>query len=651
MPPMFAFRQDIHSSPGRRPTKSRRLVRAYAVTSLGAIIALILLFGLPSSSAMSAQPEPSGATAPAPSPTPAPTTTQPQAVQSREAWRATMSRAPLPKQGCFTASYPSTEWHEVPCKPAPERRYLPADRPRPQIVGGEGTDWTAQVSGAITGATGSFDNVTGVTSVASVLGTEGSPDNYSLQLNTNHLHTPLCDSGPNPSECVGIQQFVFSNSQFFNTSEVFIQYWLFHYGTPCPADWHQYEDSCSKTTLSTGVPFQSIANLGQLSLKGIAGSTDTPDAVKLFIGGNEAAAKSGDNTLNLPQGWQVAEFNVFGDGDGSQAVFNDGATIVVRTGVDYEKNLAPSCELGGTTGESNSLDLVGTPSVVQSGPLPSIVFTESNVPGGPLASCATSIGETHLTTFDGLLYDFQATGDFLLAAAGSDFVVQTRQALVPNWPNPNVSANQAVATRMGKTRVAVCLGPTRLEIDGKPYSLGDGQSLSLPDQVRVLHIGNVYLVRRQNGEAVRAEINSSWINVSVDAGHPRPANVRGLLGNANGKTGDDLATRDGSVLQQPVSFADLYHRFAESWRVPPDGSILCKGNEVKPGIPKQPFYANDLGPDKYERARATCVAEGIKGASLLDACTLDVAVLGSKAAARGFIHAATPISVMHAGSP
>jgi len=38
-----------------------------------------------------------------------------------------------------------------------------------------------------------------------------------------------------------------------------------------------------------------------------------------------------DNVLNLAQAWKDAEFNIFGDGGGSEASFNNASTIVVRT--------------------------------------------------------------------------------------------------------------------------------------------------------------------------------------------------------------------------------------------------------------------------------------------------------------------------------
>jgi len=257
----------------------------------------------------------------------------------------------------------------------------------------------------------------------------------------------------------------------------------------------------------------------------------------------------------------------------------------------------------------------------------------------------TSVGDTHLTTFDGLYYDFQASGDFVLAESDSGFVVQTRQASgAPRWPNASV--NKAVATQMDKTRVAVCLDPTRLVINGKPDDLADGKSLSLAGGIDVSRSGNVYVISGQGGETVQAELQNGWIDVSVGLGHQPQAKVHGLLGDASGSTADDIATRNGTVLTQPVSFADLYHRYADSWRVAAADSLVCADPKVEPGVPVVPFYANDLDPLEYARVRAICAAAGVKEQTLLDACTLDVTVLADETAARVFARPPNHISVM-----
>ena len=277
------------------------------------------------------------------------------------------------------------------------------------------------------------------------------------------------------------------------------------------------------------------------------------------------------------------------------------------------------------------------------------VCSAGNVCVSGRCQTGSSVGDTHLTTFDGLLYDFQASGDFLLVESDKGFVVQTRQASgAPRWPKASV--NKAVATQMDKTRVALCLDPTRLVINGKPNDLGDHKSLSLPSGVSVSRSGNVYVITRRSGETVSAELKNGWIDVSVGLGHAPQATVRGLLGNANGTIGDDIATRDGTVLKQPVSFADLYHRYADSWRVAAADSLVCADPKVEPGVPETPFYANDLDPAEYARVRVICTAAGVKGQSLLDACTLDLEVLGDETATRVFARAPAPTAVARTDS-
>jgi hypothetical protein len=202
------------------------------------------------------------------------------------------------------------------------------------------------------------------------------------------------------------------------------------------------------------------------------------------------------------------------------------------------------------TAESNNLTLANTPITVASGPTPALIFSESGqAPAGATATCAdaVSVGDTHLTTFDGLHYDFQASGDFVLAENGPDFLVQTRQALAvtnPSWIK-NATINKAVGARMGETRVAVCLDPARLEIDGRPRELADGKSLALPNGALVSRNGDVYVIVSPSGDSVSATLNNdninTWINVAVGLSRGSGTSARGLLGS---RSDADRAQRD-----------------------------------------------------------------------------------------------------------
>ena len=551
---------------------------------------------------------------------------------ARDAWRTALLKAPRPKKGCFHASYPSMNWLPVACVAPPRRSYDV----------GHGIGFSAKSASTITTAIGSFDAVNGVTSET---GGGSVPDSFSLQLNSSFFSTQSCNGAEIPANCQGWQQFIYSN-----TGSAFIEYWLIHWGNvQCPMGWTSQPPSCFINSPAVAVPPVTIAALAGLSLLGSAGSGGAMDGFAMSTGG-DVYIGSGDSTLiNLAPAWNYAEFNVFGDGGGATATFNAGSNLIVRTAVNDSTQNAPVCQGDGISSEKNSYTLV-TPCCPYAGVAPAIVFDESNNVGATsMCSGGTSIGDTHLTNVNGLYYDFQAAGDFLLAETNAGFVVQTRQKSgAPNWPNATL--NKAVALQLGHNQVALCLEPNRFVIDGKPAVLGDGKTIALPGGDSVSRKGDSYTFMRANGENVVADLKGLYINVTVGLGHVPVARVHGLLGNANGNAGpDDLAARGGAVLAQPVSFDNLYHLYGDSWRVPPAQSLpaqLCGDKGTERANPQRLFTPADLEPKLRARTREVCQAAGVKEGALLDSCMLDTAVLGDRNAARVFAGAPPPRAVL-----
>jgi hypothetical protein len=66
----------------------------------------------------------------------------------------------------------------------------------------------------------------------------------------------------------------------------------------------------------------------------------------------------------------------------------------------------------------------------------------------------------------------------------------------------------------------------------------------------------------------------------------------------------------------------------------------AESKRSKQAFPERPFFANDLPPKDYKIARRAWEEAGVKITRLLDACTLDVAVIGSQSAAK--VYAGTP---------
>jgi hypothetical protein len=589
------------------------------------VVGVFLLFACAGPATASAQPPPKNA-------------------DTHAAWHGDMVKLRTPARGCFTAAFPRVAWRKVACVAPPEQPYGPAFGHRPFAVG-NGNDFSAEVAATTTmsAAEGSFESISGVTSeTGPVGGGAAAADSYSLQLNTSFFTTPACAPSPNLA-CKGWEQFIYSS----NNQAIFIQYWLIRYNTTCPAGWASFSFPGSSDIYcfrngagAATVAKQPITNLANLKLAAAANAAGN-DTVKMFVGATSAIASNAGSMLSLGSAWKGAEFIIVGDCCGSQASFNAGSTISVRTTVHNGTKLAPTCVKSGFTGETNNLDLVGTPAV-GTGPSPAIVSKQSNVPGGTMASCseADGLGDTHLRTFKGLLYDFQAAGDFVLADTGPDFQVQARQVSgAPTWPDASV--NEAVGTRMGKTTVSVCL-PDQLVVNGERTTVTQGSPLILPDGVDVSRSGDSYLIRGPNGESVRATVNSGYIDAAVGLAEA-PSPVRGLLANVNDDV-DQVATSTGTALTWPLTFNTLYGRYGDSWRVKGGSTIQC-GRRVKPSDPKKPFYAKDLNPEVAQRARTVCVRARVQRGSLLDACTLDVAVLGRSDAAQIYVGAPKPAAV------
>jgi hypothetical protein len=327
-------------------------------------------------------------------------------AQAREAWRATMHQLSVPGSGCFHASYPSTQWEQVECAPAPANRSalpMPVEN-RVQTVG-NGSDFVAEApSGHLfSSVTGSFPTVTGVKSERGVgvaafgdggiLGT----NEYGLQVNTNFFHSAACGSFSN---CIAWQQFLMAtdtpvsltSDSLTGDTEVFIEYWLIDYGSSsraaCPsgflnagADEEGPGVDCVQNSPATLVAKGQIpiTDLASLSLSASATSGGTDKATVTFDGDAFSASVS-DSFTDIASGWSEAEFNVFGNAGGSRADFNSPVSLTVKVAVTDGSTTAPTClppsDIAGTTGETNNLT-AGT-CTATGGSAPFIEFTESN---------------------------------------------------------------------------------------------------------------------------------------------------------------------------------------------------------------------------------------------------------------------------------
>lgn len=294
------------------------------------------------------------------------------AAPNLSAWKQAIGNVATPGEGCFTASYPSVTWHRVACTVAPLRPFMPRDGRAGRTVG-DGNDYAAVSAGLTTKATGSFPVVSGVKTEKN----NGNSSEYSLQLNSNFsAASPACAKAKKPASCLGWEQFVFSEDGGQEGSGVlFVQYWLIDYNKACPSGWMKFSKDCFRNSDSSiGVPKQTIKQLANLQLSGQA--SKSLDTSTLVTAAKAYTMTGKDNILGLVKFWNASEFNIIGNGNGSEATFNKGASITVQIALKDGTTVAPICQANaGTTAETNNLNLGAC--TASGGASPSVTFTQS----------------------------------------------------------------------------------------------------------------------------------------------------------------------------------------------------------------------------------------------------------------------------------
>ena len=199
-------------------------------------------------------------------------------------------------------------------------------------------------------------------------------------------------------------------------------------------------------------------------------------------------------------------------------------------------------------------------------------------PPPPAAPTGIAWGDVHFTTFDGLLYNFQAVGEFVLAQStvtGDSFQVQIRTA--PYGSSTTVSVMTQVAARVGTDNVSFATDGT-VRIGGNAVDIGVGNARALSGGQVVETSSDSYRIDWNTGEVLNVTDYGAYLSLTVSLGPTAgPGSVQGLLGSDSGQA-NDFELANGTVIPQPIADSDLYGEFADAWRVSQASSILYYAN-------------------------------------------------------------------------
>jgi hypothetical protein len=205
-------------------------------------------------------------------------------------------------------------------------------------------------------------------------------------------------------------------------------------------------------------------------------------------------------------------------------------------------------------------------------------------PPPPPTPIAWTVGDPHLLTLDGVGYDFHAIGEFVLlrgvsGGAFEGFEIQSRMGPVLDDlgdPVPNVSANIAIGARLGNGAEVMIdsADASPLSIGGVVTEIADGDAIEVGNDL-IARDGAMYTVIFAGADGtvgagdarLNVIVRDGFVDLSVQISADMGGQVEGLLGDGNGNPDDDIARADGTVLERPLAFEDLYGGFRDDWRV------------------------------------------------------------------------------------
>ncbi len=371
---------------------------------------------------------------------------------------------------------------------------------------------------------------------------------------------------------------------------------------------------------------------------GVTPSTFTVD----FVNIDDAAQISIFNSAN-PSGTPGSDATVLADSGGTQTgnladKLVEGENRVVIVQMD-------NCNPGNTL-QSATITLDGEEVPVEEDAPPTTIVDDTTTTAAeepPAPVPPSSFGDVHFSTPDGLVFDIQDVGDFvLLQSTDGTVVIQSRQEALDI--RPGVSVNTATVMNVAGDSLEFYLNPEpTLLVNGVDTPLPDG-NLDLPQggfvtgSITQSTVGaeetdpNDFQIDWPGGDTVARVLFKRDSHLDIGVVRLRgDLTFEGVLGNLDGDPENDMTLRDGTVIEQPAN-ENKFRRFVESWRVPEPESLVSVGEAPVPvpAVAEAPLEPEDLDPAAVEEAQQACEDAGVDDQLAIETCVYDVAATGNE---------------------
>jgi hypothetical protein len=294
---------------------------------------------------------------------------------------------------------------------------------------------------------------------------------------------------------------------------------------------------------------------------------------------------------------------------------------------------------------------------------------------------STVFGDPHIATTNGVHYDFQGAGEFVLLKRGAEFEVQSRMTPVstagPAAPEPHtdlstcVSINTAAAIKTAKHRVTYQPGlggqvnpkGMELRLDGKLLKYLPQRGLKLDDGSTILKDAPTGIVRVRSADDTSVKLIPNWWPSQelwyLDFDMSPPDRVVGVAGPVPADGWLPALADETSAGPKPgptdERYKALYVKFADSWRVT-DASTLF---DYAPGTSTKDFTVaawprqdgqctlpgtNPLKGTTLEVAQKVC--KGVVVPHLHRACLQDVMATGDRVFGKSYVKGQGPVKAV-----